>query len=100
MSLTPSPTSRVGTLWDPCTHCSARSAHPTPPGQEIFGERLHAGHPTGLGARSHPRPWPLAQGRVGNHRFYFWFSPWEVLQEGGREHPDLVPEVLEVLSLE
>lgn len=66
----------------------------------MLGERLYPGHPAGLGEHSHPWPWPLAQGRVGNHRFYFWFSPWEVLQKGGREHPDLVSEALEVLSLE
>lgn len=79
---------------------TALPVQPIPPGQEMLGERLHPGYPVGLGVHSHPRPWPLAQGRVGNHRFYFWFSPWEVLQEGGREHPDLVPEVLEVLPLE
>lgn len=99
MSLTPSPTC-LG--WDPQRPLAptALPAQPIPPGQEMLGERLHPGYPVGFGARSHPWPWPLAQGWVGNHRFYFCFSPWEVLQEGGREHPDLVPEVLEVLSLE
>lgn len=79
---------------------TALPTQPIPPAQEMLGERLCPGYPVGLGAHSHSRPWPLAQGRVGNHRFYFWVSPWEVLQQGGREHPDLVPEVLEVLSLE
>lgn len=53
----------------------------------------------GLGACSRPWPWLHAHGWVGNHSSYFWFSPWEVLQEGGREHPDLVPEIPKVPSL-
>lgn len=46
-----------------------------------------------------PWPWPHARGWVGNHSSYFWMSPWEVLQEGGREHPDLAHAVPEVPSL-
>ena len=76
-------------------HCPLGPSHLD---KGCLGLDFGQGVPLGLGARSHPWPWPRAHGWVGNHSSYSWFSPWEVLLDGGREHPDLVPEVPEVPS--
>lgn len=83
-------------------HCPLTPSRPDRDAQGWTLARVSRGasqQSPGLGACSHPWPWLRAHSWVGNHSSYFWFSPWEVLQEGGQEHPDLVPEIPKVPSL-
>lgn len=77
---------------------SALPAQPIPPGPGMPGEGLQPGWPPGTRGALPPMALALCP-QLGGEPQLLFLAPWEVLWGGGQEHPDLVLEVLEVLSL-